>query len=158
MLDINKKNKTVSRLFFLVACPGLEPGTPRLKVLCSTNWASRPYLILNKQQYTSFFLKSQDILRKTSKSCLVGRVARFGEWNGQFIVAKFHEPASTTILNWADYGSRLESKIYNFAGKHQVFHLPQNIFCYDRNGRGGRIRTYACKSQSLVPYRLATPL
>ena len=28
-------------------------------------------------------------------------------------------------------------------------------FC---NGWGGKIRTYACESQSLVPYRLATPL
>ena len=26
-----------------------------------------------------------------------------------------------------------------------------------RTGRGGRVRTYECESQSLVPYRLATP-
>ena len=53
---------------FLVARPGFEPGTPWLKVKCSTDWASEPY------------------------------------------------------------------------------------------GRGGRIWTYGCKSQSLVPYHLATPL
>ncbi len=30
--------------FFLVAHPGIEPGTPWLKVMCSTDWASEPYL------------------------------------------------------------------------------------------------------------------
>ena len=35
-------------MVFLVAYPGLEPGTPWLKVKCSTDWASRPYKLSQK--------------------------------------------------------------------------------------------------------------
>ena len=50
----NKKNEinilislrlTPLYIISLVAHPGLEPGTPRLKVLCSTNWASGPNIL-----------------------------------------------------------------------------------------------------------------
>ena len=49
------------------------------------------------------------------------------------------------------------SEIY-FAGKHRFPILPQGFVKHSGVGRGGRIRTYACTSQSRVPYRLATPL
>ena len=68
VLLTNPRQQKNTERCFLVARPGFEPGTPWLKVKCSTDWASEPH------------------------------------------------------------------------------------------GRGGRIWTYGCKSQSLVPYHLATPL
>ena len=38
-------SKMPQHIVTLVAHPGLEPGTPRLKVLCSTNWASGPNIL-----------------------------------------------------------------------------------------------------------------
>ena len=49
---INKKERKYNSLLFkslcfLVDCGGLEPPTLRLRVECSTNWASSPYKILS---------------------------------------------------------------------------------------------------------------
>ena len=46
-----------------------------------------------------------------------------------------------------------------FVNPHTLDGAYNTWFSVDfRTGRGGRVRTYECESQSLVPYHLATPL
>ena len=114
--------------------PGFEPGTPWLKVKCSTNWANIPYLLRIK-----FPIKNAQSRNRTSDtrifSPLLYRLSYLGK-------AYFINSIKTKTKQFSDCGDRIWTYDLRVMSPTSFQTAPPRDIIFFRTNGWRRIRTF----------------